>query len=107
MADGESVVECYTIPNMAQGPPRGTADNDQRYGAQGAFLIDAGISSSYHIASFFGLTERIHRPKDIEMPAPTVEPTAAAPKTPALAPTPASPPPNLTKLPRPSLTRLR
>ena len=36
-----------------------SADNDERYGAQGAFLIEAGISSSYHIASFFGLTEWI------------------------------------------------
>ena len=32
------------------------ADNDQRYGTEGAFLIEAGISSSYHIAKFFGLT---------------------------------------------------
>ena len=38
-------------------------DNDERYGAAGAFLIEAGISSSYHIANFFGLTERIHQPK--------------------------------------------
>ena len=87
-ADGETVVECYTITDMAHGTPLGTADNDQRYGAQGAFLIDAGISSSYHIANFFGLTERIHRPKEVERPAPTVQATEAAPKTPALAPTP-------------------
>ena len=98
-ADGETVVECYTITDMAHGTPLGTADNDQRYGAQGAFLIDAGISSSYHIANFFGLTERIHRPKDVESPAPRVQATEAAPKTPALAPIPASPPPNVTKLP--------
>ena len=83
-ADGETVVECYTITDMAHGTPLGTADNDQRYGAQGAFLIDAGISSSYHIANFFDLTERIHRPKDVERPAPTVQATEAAPKTPAL-----------------------
>ena len=105
-ADGETVVECYTITDMAHGTPLGTADNDQRYGAQGAFLIDAGISSSYHIANFFGLTERIHRPKDVESPAPRVQATEAAPKTPALAPIPASPPPNVTKLPRPSLAKL-
>jgi poly(hydroxyalkanoate) depolymerase family esterase len=105
-ADGETVVECYTITDMAHGTPLGTADNDQRYGAQGAFLIDAGISSSYHIANFFGLTERIHRPTEVERPAPTVQATEAAPKTPALAQTPVLPPPNLTKLPRPSLTKL-
>ena len=58
-ADGETVVESYTITDMAHGTPLGLADNDQRYGAQGAFLIEAGISSSYHIAKFFGLTDWI------------------------------------------------
>jgi poly(hydroxyalkanoate) depolymerase family esterase len=55
-AAGETIVESYTITNMAHGTPLG-GDNDERYGAQGAFLIEAGISSSYHIANFFGLTE--------------------------------------------------
>ena len=58
-ADGETVVESYTITDMAHGTPLGVADNDERYGAQGAFLIEAGISSSYHIAKFFGLTSWI------------------------------------------------
>ena len=58
-ADGETIVESYTITNMAHGTPLGIGDNDERYGAQGAFLIEAGISSSYHIANFFGLTEWI------------------------------------------------
>jgi poly(hydroxyalkanoate) depolymerase family esterase len=62
-ADGETIVESYTITDMAHGTPLGTAENDERYGAQGAFLIDAGISSSYHIANFFGLTEWIRQPK--------------------------------------------
>ena len=61
-ADGETVVESYTITDMAHGTPLGLADNDERYGEKGAFLIEAGISSSYHIAKFFGLTERIRQP---------------------------------------------
>lgn len=61
-ADGETTIESYTITNMAHGTPLGIGDNDERYGAQGAFLIEAGISSSYHIANFFGLTEWIHQP---------------------------------------------
>jgi poly(hydroxyalkanoate) depolymerase family esterase len=69
-ADGETIVESYTITDMAHGTPLGTADNDERYGAQGAFLIEAGISSSYHIANFFGLTEWIRQPE--------VAPTEAA-----------------------------
>jgi poly(3-hydroxybutyrate) depolymerase len=63
-ADGETTVESYTITNMAHGTPLGVADNDERYGAQGAFLIEAGISSSFHIASFFGLTDWISQPKE-------------------------------------------
>ena len=58
-ADGETVVESYTITDMAHGTPLGLAGNDEAYGAEGAFLIEAGISSSYHIANFFGLTERV------------------------------------------------
>jgi hypothetical protein len=41
------------------------ADNDERYGAGGAFLIEAGISSSYHIANFFGLTDWIRPAKEV------------------------------------------
>ena len=62
-ADGETIVESYTITDMAHGTPLGVADSDERYGARGAFLIEAGISSSYHIAKFFGLTEWIRQPK--------------------------------------------
>ena len=62
-ADGETIVESYTITDMAHGTPLGIADNDERYGTEGAFLIEAGISSSYHIANFFGLTERIRQPR--------------------------------------------
>jgi poly(hydroxyalkanoate) depolymerase family esterase len=54
--DGETLVESYAITDMAHGTPLGIADNDERYGVEGAFLIEAGISSSYHIAKFFGLT---------------------------------------------------
>jgi poly(hydroxyalkanoate) depolymerase family esterase len=63
-ADGETTVESYTITDMAHGTPLGVADNDERYGAQGAFLIEAGISSSYHIASFFGLTDWIGQSRE-------------------------------------------
>jgi poly(hydroxyalkanoate) depolymerase family esterase len=63
-ADGETIIESYTITDMAHGTPLGIGDNDERYGAQGAFLIEAGISSSYHIANFFGLTGWIHQPRE-------------------------------------------
>ncbi|ABD85946.1 extracellular catalytic domain type 1 short-chain-length polyhydroxyalkanoate depolymerase [Rhodopseudomonas palustris] len=71
-AAGETVVESYTITNMAHGTPLGTGENTESYGAQGAYLLDVGISSSYHIAKFFGLTERVHRPATAAASLPTV-----------------------------------
>src|SRR6516225_4041223 len=68
-ADRETVVESYTITNMTHGTPLGTAENGKRYGIQGAFLIEAGISSSYHIAKFFGLTKRLRKPQKVTKPA--------------------------------------
>ena len=35
-ADGETIVESYTITDMAHGTPLGIADNDERYGAEGS-----------------------------------------------------------------------
>jgi poly(hydroxyalkanoate) depolymerase family esterase len=61
--DGETIVESYTIADMAHGTPLGIAETDKRYGTQGAFMIEAGISSSYHIAKFFGLTDWIRERK--------------------------------------------
>jgi poly(hydroxyalkanoate) depolymerase family esterase len=78
-ADGETTIESYDITGMAHGTPLGTADNDERYGAEGAFLIEAGISSSHHIASFFGLTERISQPRNAEVAAQAVAAKPAMP----------------------------
>jgi hypothetical protein len=67
--EGETVVESYTITDMAHGTPLGLAEgSDESYGAAGAFLIEAGISSSYHIANFFGLTERVSQPNEVVKP---------------------------------------
>jgi poly(hydroxyalkanoate) depolymerase family esterase len=62
-ADGDTIVESYTIADMAHGTPLGRADDDKRYGRKGAFMLEAGISSSYHIAKFFGLTHWIRDSK--------------------------------------------
>lgn len=62
--NGESVVESFAITDMAHGTPLGLAGKDEPYGAEGAFLIEAGISSSYHIANFFGLTGRVRQKAD-------------------------------------------
>ncbi len=80
-ADGETVVESYTITNMAHGTPLGLTGTDEAYGMEGAFLIEAGISSSYHIANFFGLTERVSQPSEAARPpvkTPTIPSAATA-----------------------------
>jgi len=52
---GDELIESYTIPNMAHGTPLATGKADDQCGAAGPFLLEVGISSSYHIARFFGL----------------------------------------------------
>ena len=81
------IIKSLTSRTCTAGTPLGIADNDERYGAQGAFLIEAGISSSHHIASFFGLTERISRPRaaaseaPIQAAKPILQPASASPRT--------------------------
>ena len=53
---GEELVESYTITHMAHGTPLATGEADFECGVAGPFLLEVGISSSFHIAKFFGLT---------------------------------------------------
>jgi feruloyl esterase len=53
---GEETVELYSITHMAHGTPLATGDADIECGAAGPFLLEVGISSTFHIAKFFGLT---------------------------------------------------
>ncbi|MFL6796156.1 MAG: PHB depolymerase family esterase [Xanthobacteraceae bacterium] len=53
---GDELIESYTITNMAHGTPLATGGGGDGCGAAGPFLLEAGISSSHHIAEFFGLT---------------------------------------------------
>jgi poly(hydroxyalkanoate) depolymerase family esterase len=54
---GIELIESFTIPHMAHGTPLATGgEAAENCGAAGPFLLEVGISSSYHIAKFFGLT---------------------------------------------------
>jgi feruloyl esterase len=53
---GEELIESYSITHMAHGTPLATGDAEFECGASGPFLLEVGISSSFHIAKFFGLT---------------------------------------------------
>jgi feruloyl esterase len=68
---GEELIEAYTISNMAHGTPLAIGEVEGACGAPGPFLLPVGISSSYHIAKFFGIavarasagkTEKLSRP---------------------------------------------
>ncbi len=52
-ADGETVIESYSIADMAHGAPLSRTEA----GVPGPFMIETGISSSDHIVRFFGLTD--------------------------------------------------
>jgi poly(hydroxyalkanoate) depolymerase family esterase len=53
--DGREVIESVTIPGMAHGTPLASGEGEERCGHAGPFLLEVGVSSSYHIARFFGL----------------------------------------------------
>ena len=65
-AVGEPLIESWTITDMAHGVPIGVGEAEGACGVAGPFVLDVGISSSYHIARFWGLTE----PQAEERPAP-------------------------------------
>jgi poly(3-hydroxybutyrate) depolymerase len=69
-AVGETVIESYTITDMAHGTPLTHSEG----GVAGPYMIEAGISSSAHIAEFFGLTDTLPR-----TPAETTEWSRRAP----------------------------
>ena len=52
---GVELIESYTITNMAHGTPLATGEAEGACRAAGPFLLQVGISSSYHIAKFFKL----------------------------------------------------
>ncbi|EWY37816.1 hypothetical protein N825_09550 [Skermanella stibiiresistens SB22] len=53
--DGRAVVELYDIADMPHGAPILEGDADDQLGIPAPFILPAGISSTYHIARFWGL----------------------------------------------------
>jgi len=56
---GDEIIEEYVITGMAHGTPLAVGNDEHNYGTAGPFLLDVGISSSYRIAKFWGLTEQL------------------------------------------------
>lgn len=66
-ADGDDVLEAYTITGMAHGVPI-DPNGEGGCGTAAPFILDVGISSTHHIARFWGLTQL--RPEAGQAPAP-------------------------------------
>lgn len=58
-SSGQDVIEQYDIAGMGHGTPLDTRKGAgrERLGATGPFMIDAGISSTRHIAQFWGIAK--------------------------------------------------
>jgi feruloyl esterase len=104
---GREVIESFTIAGMAHGAPLAAGAGEGRYGNAGPFLLDVGVSSTFHIANFWGLAgartaataevaiaapdgaitlpSKVKGPK-AEEPAPKIEPAAKAVPDPGPAP---------------------
>ncbi|HEX8164202.1 MAG TPA: PHB depolymerase family esterase [Beijerinckiaceae bacterium] len=79
---GREVVESFTIAGMAHGAPLAAGVGEGRYGNAGPFLLDVGVSSTFHIARFWGLLDE---PATAGEDVARAEEAAIAPKPPAKA----------------------
>jgi len=57
-ADGEHLVESYTIKGMSHGAALSTGDQPHQCGTAAPFFNEVGISSAYQIARFWGLLDQ-------------------------------------------------
>ena len=60
--NADEVIEAFTIPRMAHGTPIEAGEASNQCGKAGAFLLDVGISSSFHIAKFWGVADHAAEP---------------------------------------------
>jgi poly(hydroxyalkanoate) depolymerase family esterase len=82
-ADGEPLIEQYTITGMAHGVPLDAA-GEQALGEAGAHMLDVGLSSTARIAAFFGIAPepagaaapRAEAPSPRPRPRPKAEPAS-------------------------------
>jgi feruloyl esterase len=54
---GEDLIESYTVAGMGHGVPVDQGDKEHQCGRAGPFILDVGISSTWHIARSWELTE--------------------------------------------------
>ncbi|MDB5590957.1 PHB depolymerase family esterase [Enterovirga sp.] len=69
---GAEVIESYTVDGLGHGTPLATSPGEESCGEAGPFLLEAGISSSYRMAVFWGLVQesaaaRANRVPDVDI----------------------------------------
>ena len=85
-AAGVPVIESITVADMAHGTPLDPTGEDG-VGESGPYMIDSGISSTVHIAAFWGLLAEAELDEPADAPAPRPAPEV---KRAILQPTPAA-----------------
>lgn len=55
-ADGRDVIEAFAIAGMGHGTPLAVGEGEAKAGHASPYMLEAGISSSHHVAAFWGLT---------------------------------------------------
>jgi poly(hydroxyalkanoate) depolymerase family esterase len=67
-AHGNALIEAFSINGMSHGVPLGTTAGGESCGAAGAFFLDVGISSTHHIARFWGLhASVVEKPRPVAL----------------------------------------
>ena len=61
-ADGEPIIEAYTISGMGHGVPISLRPDPESCGAEAPYFIPVGLSASRRIAQFWGLSEAAEKP---------------------------------------------
>jgi poly(hydroxyalkanoate) depolymerase family esterase len=74
-ANGDPVIEAFLISGMGHGVPLSSAMGENNCGAAGAFFLDAGISATHHIASFWRLGETATETSRVATTVPQLDPT--------------------------------
>jgi feruloyl esterase len=72
--DGEVLVESYTIAGLAHGAPIAAGTGRENCGIAGPFVLEAGISSSARIASFWGIASGSEEPSSAAAPRSSLSP---------------------------------
>ncbi len=87
-ANGEPLIEQYVITGMAHGIPLDPGTGEGELGEAGAHMLDVGLSSTGHIAAFFGIAPppaadqaKPDEPRASRTIRPARRPDAAAPET--------------------------